>query len=141
VTAVFIRHAVPDSSSLHILSCFGIIESLLTHNPGDREVGDSLTHQLETKLAFLEKMFCRPLDFSIFGKQFATADGKAKAKIWKALYGYRSSIAHGDRFMFAEKFKTLGSPEAALSFLREVTKLVLIVGLEKPNFLEDLKAV
>lgn len=126
--------ALPYTSNFQVLGCFAVIESLLTHNPNDKEVGDSLTHQLKTKLALLEKMFERPLDFSPFGST-------AKEKVWTALYSFRSAIAHGVRFEFEKKFPALKSRETALDFLREVTKLVILIALEKRDFIEDLKAV
>jgi hypothetical protein len=135
----FQLRTLSSRSDFQILGAFSVIESLLTHNPNDKEIGDSLTHQLKTKLKLLEKFFERPLDFSVFGVN--NADEKGKKQIWGKLYEYRSYIAHGNRFEFKKDFKVLKSRDVALSFLREVTKLVLIVALEKPEFVEDLKAV
>lgn len=127
--------SLPYTSNFQVLGCFAVIESLLTHKQNDKEVGDSLTHQLETKLTLLEKMFERPLNFAPFGNSIG------KDKVWKALYSYRSLLAHGSRFEFEKKFSTLRSREVALDFLREVTKLAILIALEKPEFIEDLKAV
>lgn len=127
-------NSLPHQSNHHILGCFAVIESLLTHNPNDKEIGDSLTHQLKTKLNLLESRFVRELDFSPFGKT-------SKEKVWSTLYKYRSYIAHGNRFDFDKDFATLKSRDVALGFLREVTKLVIISALKEPKFIEDLKAV
>jgi hypothetical protein len=126
--------SLPLESNHQILGCFSVIEALLTHNPNEKEVGDSLTHQLKTKLNLLQRLFARELDFAPFG-------GAPPEKIWSTLYKYRSYIAHGNRFDFNKDFKVLKSQDVALQFLREVTKLVILLALEKPQFLEDLKAV
>jgi hypothetical protein len=131
--------SLPWSSRHKILAYFGIIESLLTHMPGDKEIGDSLTHQLKTKLPLLERFFPRELDFTAFGAKALNKNDKET--IWKNLYKYRSFIAHGNRFEFEKSFASLKSPESVSEFLREVTKLVLVTALEQPEFLEDLKAV
>jgi hypothetical protein len=126
-------------SNYRVLSCFSVLESLLTHLPNDKEVGDSLTHQLRTKLALLERFFARPLDFSPFGVK--NCDESAKQGVWTKLYKYRSRIAHGNTIDFASELQLLKSRDVALQFLQEVAKLVIIVALERPDFIEDLKAV
>lgn len=131
---------LPFSSNHQVLGCFACIESLITHNPNDKEIGDSLTHQLKIKLTLLEKMFCRTLDFTLFGLN-EPVDVKAKQRIWRKLYEYRSFIAHGKQFDFDREFAALKSRDAALDFLREVTKLVILLSLEKPEFIEHLKEV
>jgi hypothetical protein len=127
-------NSLPYTSNLQILGCFAIIECLLTHNPNEKEIGDSLTHQLKTKLTLLERFFERSLDFKPFGSI-------KKEKVWTSLYSLRSAIAHGSRFVFEEKFAVLKSRAVALDFLREVAKLVILIALERPDFIEDLKAV
>jgi hypothetical protein len=131
------------NSPFSILSCFAVLESLLTHEPDPKKIGEpSLTHQLKTKLTLVERMFERPLDYSAFiAKDAAEDEMKWKRKIWSRLYNYRSCVAHGASFDLAKLFGRLGTPEKALTFLREVTKLTLILALEKPQFIEDLKAV
>jgi len=131
------------NSPHQVLACFAILEALLTHEPNVKDIGEpSLTHQLKTKLVLVERIFERPLDYSTFVPKNEGEDkAKWKRKIWADLYSYRSCIAHGNRFDFSKDFKRFGTPEKALTFLREVTKLTLILALEQPQFIEDLKTV
>jgi Apea-like HEPN len=133
--------ALPDKTAHHIVFSFAIIESLLTHAPNDKVQDSGVTQQLRTKLALLERRFKWNLDFSPFKREKNESDEKFKQRIWGKLYGYRSFIAHGNRFVFKDDFGALNSHEHALTFLRELTKRVLVAALEEPELIEDLKAV
>lgn len=138
---------LPSGSNLQIIGCFAAIESLITHNPElaakkisptgqpvkESPSRHSLNHQLKTKLPLLERFFERTLDYSGFGS--------TKGQVWKELYGFRSAIAHGSKIDFATDYPALISRDLAFAFVREVTKLVILVSLEKPEFIEDLRAV
>ena len=52
---------------------------------------------------------------------------------------YRSDIAHGNIVDFEKKYKILKSTENVNSFLSEIIKNVILLAIEKPEFLSDLK--
>jgi hypothetical protein len=128
------RHLNPTSSWI-VLAYFSIIEMLLTHNPRDKEIGDSITHQLRTKIALLSERLTKPFDYTLFGSQ-VNPD-----KIWKDLYSYRSSIAHGEHIDFNIKFKTLKNEITALGFLASATRNLLIYSFTEPNLINRLKPI
>ena len=89
-------HRLSSLNNLHVLGLFMIIEMLLAHNPNDKEIGDSLGHQIRTKIALLSPRFTTPLDYSAFGK------GYSPEKVWGSLYAYRSCIVHGNHVDFSK---------------------------------------
>jgi hypothetical protein len=50
-----------SSSTFIPLGLFAIIELLLTHNPGDKEIGDSLSHQIATKIPLVNNRLPTPI--------------------------------------------------------------------------------
>jgi hypothetical protein len=129
-----------SSKSVHqIVFSFAIIESLITHEPTGKK-GDSINAQLRSKLPQLETRLTWKLDFSHFVRNPGETDVDFKQKIWRQLYAYRSDIAHGSTFIFQTDYPALNTHEHALSFLRDLTKLVLLAALEDPVFVEQLKA-
>lgn len=119
-----------------ILGMFMIIEMLLTHNPNDKEVGDSLTHQIKTKMAFVSSRFKNPLDYSRFGP---AAD---QGQIWGALYTYRSCIAHGNHIDFSKApLSKLKSATDAFDFLETATKELLAYAIREPSIVNGLKPI
>lgn len=120
---------------LKVLGMFAVIEMLLTHNPHDKEVGDSLTHQIKKKMALLDSRFASPLDYGVFGSQIHSD------KTWAALYGFRSAIAHGDHVDFQGKNKTLVSYEVAYNFLAGATRSLLIHAAYEPDLVNALKPI
>jgi len=125
---------LPRSSELVVIGLFSIIESLVTHNPGRAESGDSLTHQIRTKIPLLSKRFQRDLDC---GKYFGATPEK---KLWEALYKYRSIIAHGEHCDFEKgELKKLKDRKNVTTFLHEVVKSLLLLALREPILVSDLK--
>lgn len=119
-----------------ILGLFMIIEMLLTHNPNDKEIGDSLTHQIKTKMAFVSPRFQNPLDYSRFGP---AAD---HGQIWGALYTYRSCIAHGNHIDFSKgPLSKLKSSAEAFEFLEAATKELLAYAIREPSIVNGLKPI
>ncbi len=55
------------TGSLDVLAYFIIIEMLLTHNPNYKEIGDSISHQLRTKISFLSDRLPNKFDYGVFG--------------------------------------------------------------------------
>lgn len=120
-------------SDFHVLGLFAIIEMLITHNPKLEDRGDSITHQMQSKLPLLSHRFSRSLDYSCFCKA-------PEKKIWEALYKYRSALAHGGVADFqSAELKLLKDNRNAKSFLKEVVKALLRHSLKEPQLYKDLR--
>jgi Apea-like HEPN len=127
---------IARGSDLLALALFSIIEMLLTHNPNDKEIGDSLMHQIRTKIALLSERFVHKLDYSCF------PDAKSADKVWSTLYSFRSRVAHGGEVDFAKNdLRLLVSRENALGFLQVATRRLLRHALEEPSLVEALKPI
>ncbi|MHB8562633.1 MAG: hypothetical protein ACYDDA_01560 [Acidiferrobacteraceae bacterium] len=138
----FISHAVSNFSSLRSIprrselltvGYFSIIESLITHKPRQAESLDSISHQVANKMILLQKKFSRTISCATY---FSNVGEK---KLWKDLYGYRSCLAHGDIPDFTEKFKTLKTHGSVVQFLRENIKELIILAMNEPEFITDLR--
>jgi hypothetical protein len=116
---------------LYVLGLFGVIESLLTHDP--KGGYDRLTHQIKTKVKLLNERFSTPLDYSAF-------DNLPSDKIWKPLYSFRSAIAHGRIPTFDRDLRVLKDERTAVEFLRKAAKTLLRHALEEPQLVLDLQA-
>jgi hypothetical protein len=123
---------MPLMQVFDVLAMFMLIEMLLTHNPGDREIGDSLVHQVRHKVPFVFERKCEQIDYS----QFA---GASSDQIWKKLYKYRSCIAHGEEPDFGSKLRVLRDQETANHFLTNVTRRLIRFSLDDPGLFEGLK--
>jgi hypothetical protein len=121
--------------SLAVLAYFSIIEMLLTHNPNDKEIGDSISHQLKTKLALLSARLSKTFDYELFDENIKSD------KTWGLLYSYRSSIAHGDHIDFETKLKSLKTEDNALKFLSSATRILLTQALREPDLINGLKPI
>jgi hypothetical protein len=123
----------PKSGELVLLGHFALIEALITHDP--RGSGDSLNHQLSTKMPLLMRRFSLPLQPTDY---FTIADAR---KVWKKLYGIRSTIAHGGLVDIRPgALKELRDIETIFKFVRVALKQLLIYAIEDPQFVFDLKA-
>ncbi len=118
-------------SKFNVLGLFTIIEFLITHKPVD--TGDSITRQVTTKIPLLSHRFSTKLDYSQF---FGKTD---ESTIWKKLYAYRSSIAHGGQANFAKELSVLKDDSTARKFLKLVVKMLLRHSLAEPQLYADLK--
>jgi hypothetical protein len=114
-----------------ILGLFAVIESIITHQP-KAEAGDSLSHQIRTKIPLLAKRFDDKIDYRNF---FSISD---ENKIWKNLYDYRSRIAHGGKIHFPNQLKIKNSI-FIVDFLRTVCKLLLRKAISEPQLCMDLR--
>ena len=127
---------LPKLTDLPVLGLFVIIEMLLTHKPNDKEIGDSLNHQIKSKIAFLSPRFKAPLDYSIFGNKILPD------KIWGALYEYRSCIAHGSHIDFkSKKLSILRDDKTAFDFLKNATRVLLAHSIIEPDIINGLKPI
>lgn len=125
--------SLPPHSDFHVLGLFMIIEMLITHNPKLEDRGDSITHQMKSKVPLLSRRFSRPLNYH---KYFGDS---AEDEVWEALYGYRSAIAHGGVPDFKKKYKVLRDAETAKSFLEEAVRALLRHSLSEPQLYKDLR--
>jgi hypothetical protein len=124
---------LPPHSDFHVLGLFMIVEMLITHNPKLEDRGDSITHQMKSKVPLLSRRFNRPLNYH---KYFRESD---EDEVWEALYGYRSAIAHGGVPDFKKKYKILRDGETAKSFLQEAIRNLLRHSLNEPQLYRDLR--
>ncbi|MFN7954787.1 MAG: hypothetical protein U0610_23885 [bacterium] len=124
---------LPHDSPLRFLGYFAILEGLLTHNPKPGDPHDSITRQVNSKVALLNNRWQSKLDYSAFG-------GAMPATIWKKMYAYRSEVAHGGEPQFKGELACLGSATSALNLLKATVKSVLRYGLEDPQLLRDLRS-
>jgi len=139
----FVRHALkilcdvqrlPVATDLGVLGYFSVLEAMITHKPRSQETLDSVLHQIRGKFALLRKRFVRPMDYAQY---FNDAGAK---KLWGALYEYRSCLAHGVKADFQSgDLQLLKSKSAAWDFIKEAAKNLIILGLDDPDFLADLR--
>jgi hypothetical protein len=129
-------HTIPKHSPLSILGYFAILELLITHKPRSNETLDSVTHQVSNKMILLQETFLS--DSKLSPSQYFS-NGSDNKKLWKLLYSYRSNLAHGVSPDFSSDFKKLSNPEIVYSFIKEITRHVIIFGLENQRFLFYLR--
>jgi hypothetical protein len=126
---------IPHGSDLRVLGLFAVIEMLLTHNPNDKELGDSLSHQIATKLPLLSNRFAEPLAYGVFGTDVHASTA------WKKLYEYRSAIAHGGTADFEGRLQILKNPQNAQQFLEDAVRRLVRHALEEPELVDGLKLI
>lgn len=124
--------ALPRYSGLTVIGLFSIIESLITHNP-KQNIHDSLNHQIKTKIPLLRRRFQRTLEYE---KYFLPANEET---ILGQLYDYRSKIVHEGKESIGKDNKILNSLENITDFLKETTRLLILLALKEPQLLTDLK--
>jgi hypothetical protein len=107
---------------------------LITHNPGLKDLGDSLTRQMKGKLPLLSKRFRKPLNYSAFANM-------SEDKVWARLYTCRSCLAHGGVADFKSgDFAALKSQGNAVNFLRQAVRALVRHSFKEPQLYRDLKA-
>jgi hypothetical protein len=117
---------------MYTLGLFAVIESLLTHDP--KGGYDSLGHQIRSKIPLLDRRMEKRLDYTVF--QNANADS-----LWKKLYDYRSTIAHGGRADFSGPLNVLKTPKTVSDFLDTAVKALIRHATKEPELVFDLRAV
>lgn len=120
-------------SRLRFLGYFAILEMLLTHDPKRGNKDKPINKQIAQNIATVESQLGRPLDYkSFFGK-------RNSGDLWRALYRYRSKIAHGVK-PDLELHRTIVTPARATMFMRNTVKEILRFTLENPAEVKRLKA-
>jgi Apea-like HEPN len=125
------------------LGYFGVVESLLSHEPRPNDSADSIGRQLKRNLILINNRIDskRDIGFSEFGEV------KPENVISK-LYEYRSAIAHGGDA--EKKIKNLTGIHNGCwtdipaelwpdRFLRRLVKRVLVQAMREPQLIIDLK--
>jgi hypothetical protein len=125
---------IPHGSDLLVLGLFAVIEMLLTHKPNDKEIGDSLLHQISTKIPLLSARLSSPLDYGGFERA-------TEVKVWKRLYEYRSTVAHGGTPDFNGSLSLLRNRDVAVAFLEGATRRLLRHALNEPVLVDALKPI
>jgi hypothetical protein len=125
--------SAPARSLLRHLGYFIVIESLLTHAPAITDPADSISRQLQAKIPLLSHRMERPVPFEEFD------DNADPVTLLKALYQYRSSIAHGAPPEFSGKGRVLVSGERVGRFLEVTTRRLLRQAVLEPRLVTDLK--
>lgn len=126
---------IPQFSDFHIIGLFAIVEMLITHNPKLEDRGDSITHQMQSKIPLLSKRFKNKIFPAAF---FGNASEK---KIWSALYKYRSTIAHGGIADFSSgDLQLLKDQQTAKMFLLDVVRKMIRHAFTEPVLYRDLRA-
>lgn len=125
-------NCLPPQTDLVSLGLFAVIESIITHQP-KTEAGDSLRHQIKTKIPLLSNRFNKKINYSCF------LDKSKVDTIWSKLYDYRSIIAHGGKIDFSGKLKILKDKKTVVTFLRDITKLLLRHAILEPQLYMDLR--
>jgi len=124
---------ISQSSRLQVIGFFSIIECLITHSPRLAESLDSISHQLCGKLRLMTNRMGRNDLLS------TTFNLTTDTKVWKKLYSYRSSIAHGNTVSFKGEFAALKSHKIVVDFLSAFTRSLLLYALNEPQLFSDLK--
>ena len=121
---------IDRNSDMWLLGLFAVLESILTSKPEPTDPTSSIGRQIWNKIPLLENQFER-LNYRTFG------DSISPSKVWKLLYGIRSSIAHGNRPSYQQP---MSPREAVFSFVLSATKLALTARLRNPTLVDDLRA-
>lgn len=125
---------VPHMHALRVLGLFTVLEALLLHQPGSHLTGDSLRHQLQTKMTLVERKMPFPLL-----RPYSASEVTNKT-LWNKLYDARSAIAHGEHLDFKGTVEILGSLNDIRHFLRSAVKGVFAVAMDEPDLIRDLQA-
>jgi hypothetical protein len=124
---------LPGDSEAYVLGLFSVIEMILTHKPGDKNLHDSLRHQVAAKMDLLTKRFMKSDIYSAYS-------GVSPFELWLALYDWRSMLAHGDDPDFKKgKLQKLGSAVKARVFLDLSVRLLLKAWIDERDLIADLK--
>lgn len=126
-------NSVPLASGLTIIGLFSVLESILTHAPRRTPRSDSLVQQFKRKMPHVRKRFVRDLDYARWFDQVE------EGKLWSGLYDYRSRIVHDAVVHIPAWLAFLKDRLNVVHFLRETVRLLLILALEEPVFLTDVK--
>lgn len=128
---------ISESSPFKVLSCFSVLELLLTTYKPRTSSDSSLSNQLQKKINLLNNQFADKIDIQFY---FKGSDSNTLGTIMEKLYQYRNDIAHGNIGNFEMDLKILKNQQNnILPFMLNLLKKILITSLEKPQLISDLK--
>ena len=132
----FSLEIIPEESPFRIVSIFSIIELLITTST--KNLGEqSISRQLSNKIGLLYNNFFK--NFSI-DEYFKGSDSNSIYTIIDKLYSYRSDIAHGNIPKLERELIIIQqNMKNVLPFLNELLINLLIVAIQKPDIIRDLK--
>lgn len=138
---------LPERTKQKFLAYFSVIESLLTHAPQPNDSVDTLTRQLKRNIIVLSNRLppSRSLGIAMFKNG---TDRVSPPTVVSQLYGYRSAAAHGDDTEKYLKWFSRNKPDTwsadtdaeVHSFVRRLTKRLLIAAMTEPQLVVDLKS-
>lgn len=126
--------AIPRSSPMRFLGYVSVLESLITHAPEPKDPYDSLTRQVTQKMLLVGRRSRIPIPYELFDT------GVRLDTLWKRLYAYRSTIAHGANADFQGELRCLKDAATALEFISCATVALVRQVLEEPDLIADLRA-
>ena len=120
---------IDENSDMWILGLFAVIESVLTSRPEPTDPTSSIGRQIRNKMPLIENRLT-PLNYSEFGESISPH------KVWKLLYGIRSSIAHGSLPSYSAPVE---SRDRVSQFMVSAVQLTLRALLFETQLVSDLK--
>lgn len=126
---------IHSKSDFYILGLFSIIEAIIAHDPKSYEKGDSIRHQVSTKIPLILHMQEEESTIN-YADFFNEAEEET---YWKKLYSYRSYIAHGRAPDFKNELSILKNSRNVAQFVKLITKTLLRHAINDPDFYIDLQ--
>lgn len=124
-------------SPFKILSCFSILELLLTTYRPRTSNDSSLSSQLKKKIALINNQLKNKIKIDTY---FKGPDTLTIENIIEKLYQYRNDIAHGNLSDFENDLQIFKSQRQQIfPFLQTVIRHILLFSLENPQLVSDLK--
>lgn len=125
---------VPPSSYLRVIGQFAIIENLIVSN---EKGSGSITQQLKSKLNLINNRSDYPINISDYIKGPDTITYEV---IVEKLYGFRSTIAHGNEFK-QKNMELLNYPSKTRKLLRDILSRTLLAAMKEPELFSDLRKI
>lgn len=128
---------ISERSPFKVLSCFSVLELLLTtYRPKVSNIS-SISIQLQRKINMLNNQFDDKIDIQTY---FKGSDTNTLETVIEKLYQYRNDIAHGNLSDFEKDLQIFKSQQKnILPFLLDLLKRILITSLQRPQLISDLK--
>lgn len=135
LTDFFQIEIIPNKSKLKPLGMFIILEKLITHNSSNTDL--SITRQIKQKLILLNNRMKYKIDFLT---PFRPTDKTTDKKVIELLYAYRSKIAHGENPDFINELQILKNSKTIYNFMYDALKNIIVVSMNEPQLIKDLKS-
>lgn len=128
---------ISERSPFKVLSFFSILELLLTTYRPRTSSDSSLSNQLQKKINLLNNQFENKIDIQTY---FKGSDTNTLETVIEKLYQYRNDIAHGNLSDFEKDLKIFQNQQKnILPFLLDLLRRILIISLQRPQLISDLK--